>query len=242
MPSREKIDSFVFDAETPFDGLYEEFSENIYRRKADETSSLESWAYKHENRWAIGPEVNSENYWAFTGATTKKPSQIRKWVTTDNVSETPFLKSKQDEVAEKVDINYPEARFSTLKGGTSIEDLLDASFFDGSTILEENTFKETRNFYGVYLFKRKDRWCIGPDYTKSLSWFFTKDHTINQAQFYRMDFKSGLVRRFSMQINADNDDFDSFFMTERPSSKNPLTEDERATFLGNYIKLRGQWF
>ena len=121
-------------------------------------------------------------------------------------------------------------RVSTLKKGASLENLIDD--LNLSDITEET-------FLGVYLYKTENRWCIGADYTSNHAWFFTKNHNLENAQFYKYDDEDDSVHRTSLKVGKI-ENTESFFIRES-SSKGPLNTSERSAFLGSYVKLKGKF-
>merc|ERR1739838_207360 len=93
---------------------------------------------------------------------------------------------------------------STLKKGASLENLMDD--LNLSDIIDEK-------FLGVYLYKTKNRWCIGADYTSNYAWFFTKNHNLENAQFYKYENDDESVHRTSLKVDKI-ESTESFFVRE----------------------------
>ena len=119
-------------------------------------------------------------------------------------------------------------RVSTLKKGASLENLIDD--LNLSEIIEEKVL-------GVYLYKTENRWCIGADYTSNYAWFFTKNHNLENAQFYKYEDDES-IHRTSLKVDKI-ESTESFFVRES-LSKGPLNSAERSAFLGSYVKLKGK--
>ena len=53
-------DAFWYSNKTQFDGRYEMIKDNVYKNV-----KCEAFAYRYNDRWVIGPVLNSENPWIY---------------------------------------------------------------------------------------------------------------------------------------------------------------------------------
>ena len=53
-------DAFLYSNKTQFDGRFEMIDDNVYKHV-----DYDAFAYRYNDRWAIGSVLNSENPWVY---------------------------------------------------------------------------------------------------------------------------------------------------------------------------------
>ena len=235
----EPVKSFNCLPDSSFGGTFYEVNIDVYQRLVPD-DGRNSFAYKHKQRWVIGPEPGESSCWVYSDVGIDEPQQVDHWHSAVEQQKTQEQDVFDEDFSSRTQSSDTEP---VLLPTTKPIRVSSTKAYAISSDEDSGKNNGTNNqFLGLYLYKTEKRWNIGPDYTKTTAWLVTKSQSLDDAKLYSFNNEQKAMCRVGLIIKQDAD-LDHVFVTEykAKNTAETLTHDELCLFHGNYIKLRGEF-